>query len=246
MDKQTLGITFTLAAISMFVVSTSAMAEGSAPNPEETSGDVSDLARLRQQEYEINHLGLFQDAEASAEPAESRGRWTLAYQGKDMKPLEGSAFYERVGRSDLALAYQRKQGLKVGLTATGGIFFGLGVLVEVVALAAASSGGCSSSTYFGCIGSRIEADAAGKVALIGLGLIAGGTGLLVGGFVINPNPVSDAEARRLVDEYNQRLKERLGVSAKPESTPEQREKVRIALAPAISTSGGGLSLQVSF
>ena len=157
MDKQTLGITFTVAAISMFVVSTSAMAEGSAPNPEETSHDASDLARLRQQEYEIDHLGLFADAEASAEPAKSRGRWTLAYEGKDMKPLEGSSFYEKVGRSDLALAYQRKQGLKVGLTATGGIFLGLGFLFEVGALIAASSGGCSSSTYFGCIGSAVEA-----------------------------------------------------------------------------------------
>jgi len=246
MDKQTLGITFTVAAISMFVVSTSAMAEGSAPNPEETSGDASDLARLRQQEYQINHLGLFQDADASAESAESRSRWTLAYEGKDMKPLEGFAFYEKVGRSDLALAYQRKQGLKVGLTATGGIFFGLGVLFEVGALAAASSGGCSSSTYLGCVGSGIGAGAAGTAAFIGFGLIGVGTGLLAGGFVINPNPVGDAEARRLVDEYNQRLKERLGMSSELESTPEQREKVQIKVAPAISTSGGGLSLRVSF
>jgi len=36
------------------------------------------------------------------------------------------------------------------------------------------------------------------------------------------------------------------MSSELESTPEQREKVQIKVAPAICTSGGGLSLQVSF
>ena len=183
--------------------------------------DSSETDSRVQQEYEANRLGLFVGTDARAKP-KSADRWTLAYEGRDMKPLEGTAFYEKIGRPDLVRDYHLKQLAKIVLGVTGGLTLAYGVVLGLYA-----AGG---SDFFKIPGWYPVA------------FIVGGTGLLVWGLLIDPNPVNELEARGLVDAYNQRLKDRLGLS----SEREHRSAVRVAVAPMVSSAGGGLSLQLSF
>ncbi len=159
-------------------------------------------------------------------------------------PLEGSAFYEKIGRRDLLETYQRRVQLKNGLKILGTLTTAVGLVLSVAVFT--SNNDCPNpSRDFQCIGSGIGKNRQLAVGLIGVGLAAGATGMLVAGFVINHDPVDARGARQLADEYNQKQTNASGDRSEGEAA-KSRAKVQIAVAPLASKSGGGVALQVSF
>ncbi len=159
-------------------------------------------------------------------------------------PLEGSAFYEKIGRRDLLETYQRRVQLKNGLKILGTLTTAVGLVLSVAVFT--SNNDCPNpSRDFQCIGSGNFKNLQLAAGLIGVGLAAGGTGMLVAGFVINPDPVDAREARQLADEYNQKQTNPSGDRSEAEGA-KRRAKVQISVAPLASKSGGGVALQLSF
>ena len=172
-----------------------------------------------QKEHELHHIGL-------------------------LEPLEGPAFYEKLGRPDLVEAYRNREQLKNGLKILGGVTTAGGLVLGMAALF--SGNDCVSTPSDWCLAPRVSKSSRLTLGLVGLGLVAGGTGMLVAGFVINPNPVDAVEARQLADEYNAKLKDRLGVASEFAPARQYRPPVRISVAPMLSTSTNGIALQLSF
>jgi hypothetical protein len=108
-----------------------------------------------------------------------------------------------------------------------------------------SNSDCTSPRDFGCVDKDFKNHQL-TLGLVGLGLAAGGTGMLVAGFVINPNPIDAIQARKLADEYNDKLRNSLGIESSIESSQRYRPPLRLTVAPLLSTSGGGLALHLSF
>jgi hypothetical protein len=173
-----------------------------------------------QKEHELHHIGL-------------------------LEPLEGPAFYEKLGRPDLVEAYRNREQLKNGLKILGGVTTAVGLVLGIAAVSSIGSD-CVSTPSNWCFGPRVSKNSQLIGGLVGLGLVAGGTGMLVAGFVINPNPVDAVEARQLADEYNAKLKDRLGVASEFAPARQYRPPVRISVAPMLSTSTNGIALQLSF
>jgi len=183
------------------------------------------------------------DAASSASPevgnASTRAEQAIAI------PLEGSAFYEKIGRRDLLETYQRRVQLKNGLKILGALTTAAGLVLSVAAFT--SNNDCPNpSRDSWCIGSGISKNRQLAAGLIGAGLAAGGTSMLVAGFVINPDPVDAREARQLADEYNQKQTNASGDRSEAEAAKKSQATVQIAVAPLASKSGGGLALQLSF
>jgi hypothetical protein len=58
-------------------------------------------------------------------------------------------------------------------------------------------------------------------AIVGLGGGVVGGALFLAGAATNPNPIGAAQMRELADRYNRQLKERLGVSLVPLTSPDR-------------------------
>ncbi len=121
-------------------------------------------------------------------PDRSSRRWA-PFQGKDKHTLDHPTFYKLMGREDLASAYKRNQGVQVGL-----LVGGLGLVIGGVVV-----------MYNGA-----KTD--------DRSLVYGGVGVAVGGLVAftiaryyQVDPITEAEARELADEYNRSVLRRAGV-----------------------------------
>lgn len=155
-------------------------------------------------------------------------RFTLAYQGKYKKHLEGDAFYEAVGRSDLAAQYRSRRTRRT-LLLTGG------------SLAAVGGG---TMTLFGLMGPCVKEDARSFACLErdkgllvpGLVLAGGGMVALLMGATTEPHPVDAPEVRRIADEYNQKLKGELGLAEAPRRHASPGLELQVG---ALLTPGGG-------
>ena len=121
-------------------------------------------------------------------PDQSSRRW-LPFQGKDRRTFDHPAFYRLMGGEDLAAAYSRNQGVQIALLVAG---LGVGVAGGVVIYNAGQSHNQTN-------------------AYIGLGMMAGGA---VSFFIARSytiDPISEADARELADEYNRNVLRRAGV-----------------------------------
>jgi hypothetical protein len=140
--------------------------------------------------------------------------WT-AYRGKYRSRLPGADFYLAIDRPDLASAYRRRHAAELSL-----IFGGIG----------ATLGGL----YLGGRGWLT----AGAV------LVTAGLGGILAGWILEPDPVNESEAREAADVYNKKLKRRLGlVGAGP---PAGAPKTAFSWAPIVTTVGGGIQFGHTF
>jgi hypothetical protein len=192
----------------------------------EVGKTVSATAAEAQERYDREFVWFEEWVGVSAQSGAVVAAWTVPYQGKYRKQIDGPEFYEIVGRPDLADEYRGTRNLRTGLMIGGGVLTlgGLGVAM--------------SSLFKDCDLDDTACEDSVTNMLIAGG-VAGGVGL-IGTYIamaINPHPVEPAEARRLADEYNQRLKKELGLAARDVDAGPQ---LRAGLAAF--PGGGGVSL----
>lgn len=165
--------------------------------------------------------------------------WAEPHQGKYRKPLPGAEFYRAVGREDLAKSYENRRNTKILVTVLGTAVC-LGGLIYALQ-------GAGTVDYSAYNADQLQAANDGKLTT---GLVL----MTIGGLVaplpwlFSSHPVDAPEARRLADEYNQRLKARLGL-AQEESGSVSRQRaasVEVMAIPFARRNGGGLALVGTF
>jgi hypothetical protein len=171
-------------------------------------------------------------------PDRSSRRW-LPFQGKDHKTLDHPSFYRLMGRDDLASAYSRNQGVQIGFL-VGGLGAGVG---GVAILYSAAQSHDHTTAY------------------TGLGVMAAGAVLFMIAWNYTVDPISEAEARELADDYNRNVLRRAGVpiaddddsDAAPQPTPPTPFTRPAPPAPRKSWAfafpaqgGGGLGIAGTF
>ncbi|MCP3138186.1 hypothetical protein [Pyxidicoccus xibeiensis] len=176
-------------------------------------------------------------------------RWSLPYEGKYKKPLEGDAFYRKVGREDLVEAYAGRMRMKTVLGVIGGAAMLGGGFVAYQGFTG-NEENCQAGTpgFRECFDREMEqADRKFVTVLIGTGIFSAGAGLIVGAVRLTPHPVTPHEARQLADVYNKQLQADLGLSEQPAPEPRKRPGViQASLTPMVGPQGGGLLLNGSF
>jgi hypothetical protein len=168
---------------------------------------VSTAAAEAQEKYDREFVWFENWAAVSANSGVVMSTWSVPYQGKYKKNIDGPEFYEVVGRHDLAEEYRSSDHWKTGWMIGGGVLTLGGAALMVTSLM--TMGGCDIDDT-ACEDSSMNQLIAGSAAMVG-----GGIGFLVSA-AINPHPVDLAEARRLADEHNQKLKKDLGLAARDE------------------------------
>ncbi|MRI88952.1 hypothetical protein FGE12_12415 [Aggregicoccus sp. 17bor-14] len=167
--------------------------------------------------------------------------WSAPYEGKFKKPLQGKAFYERLGRKDLVAAYEQRMTAKVVMGVLGGAaLVGGGVLMYQGISAEPKL--CGLDAPPSCSSSRGMTK-----AVLGLGAALGGGGLIMGARLMSPHPVSGSQARELADDYNKRLRGELGLEddgapKKPAVPPVLQAQLGATVGP----QGAGLQLSGTF
>ncbi len=170
--------------------------------------------------------------------------WTRLYRGKYDEPVRGSKFYDIIGRDDLKKKYRRRMGLKIGLAVGGTV---VGVTVASIGLAAILSNSTATPANFGeddplgmgdGKGGQKISDA-GAWAMFGTGFAVVLVGQMTGWF-LKAHPIKPPEARKLVDEYNRKLRRKLGI---PEPTAH---RLPVHVGIAAGPSGGGLTVRGRF
>jgi hypothetical protein len=146
--------------------------------------------------------------------ASFRGRTWAPYLGKYHRPLAGRDFYRAIERPDLASVYTHRQTVEWSLL--------LGGWATIL-----------SSPFVGAKTSR---------GVTGVMLLAGITSVIVG-WILEPDPLDESEAREAADIYNKSLKRRLDLTPAAPSSPP---RTTVTWAPFIAPSAGGLALAVSF
>lgn len=204
------------------------------------------------EQYEQQYIGFDELVAIHGQTGAVMTRTTLPYEGKFKKPLEGDAFYQKVGRQDLVQAYQDKMTTKTVLGVTGGAAALVGAIVGINGIAAKNED-CGSTTNYtnfqACFDRNSQRfDEKQKTFLTGMGISAAGLGLLMVGIFINPHPITPSEARELADDYNKKLKAGLGLSedGKPIAPPERPAALQARFSPVFRSDGGGLVLSGTF
>lgn len=147
--------------------------------------------------------------------------YAAPFRGKYQEQISWSVFYEQVGGKNLRYRYNRNRVLKwSGMLLAPGVFY-LGL---------------AQPWRDGAL--KYDDKAAGNVALTFVGV---SLGMCSGGYYLSPHPASLAESRRLADEYNRRLKERLGLAV----VPDRETRIVVGFAPTIE-GGGVIGVSVGF
>lgn len=206
------------------------------------------------EQYELRHIG-FDDYVTLAfmySPVAIVGRprqWSVPYEGKYKKPLEGEAFYQKLGRDDLLAEYQSRSTTKLTLKIVGGVVAVGGLTFAIASLASSPDSHCSLGPNFESCWRRKDAAEARTATKfwVGTGVGMVGTGLLMWGVFRNPHPINASEAREMADGHNKRLRQELGLTDVPAPAPRKRSNVITArLTPVIGPHAGGLLVDGSF
>jgi hypothetical protein len=163
------------------------------------------------------------------------GQGWRVFQGRPDDELEAPAFYQMLGRDDLADAYRLRHTLMLGGYVAGGLAF---IAAGVLAVRKSDFSACSSQldpvAYQRCSDDHLNSPAPAVIAL-GVGLAAS---VFASYFYRNPQPIDEHDAKALADAYNQQLRRQLGLPV-----AARRPIVRdLALAPYLSSRAAGLAL----
>ncbi|MEM9454949.1 MAG: hypothetical protein AAGF11_12270 [Myxococcota bacterium] len=153
-------------------------------------------------------------------------------------PLPKDEFYTYIGREDLAKRYRRRNAVRVGLLAGGGLTAATGLtLMLALPLAAVIQEGDASleCDTFECsdAADARQKQRVGRGLGIGGGLLVGGIAMLVVGGKIRPHTATAAEVQQMGEQYNEDLRKELGVR-------------RIAIRGAANRHGGSVVLSGRF
>jgi len=180
------------------------------------SSDSAKSKAAASEEFDQNFIWFQEVVTVNAQNGSVMGSTAIPLQGKYRKPLEGAAFYEAIDRPDLASSYRTRQIVR-------GSLIGVGVAGIV--------GGALAPLY---------ASDENRWTTMGA-VLGGGVVLALVGGSIDGHPIPATEARRLADEHNSRLKERLGLASRDASAPK---KIKAGLFA--TREGGGVTLGGSF
>jgi hypothetical protein len=208
------------------------------PNTAQSTVDsVTRVAQDAQAQYEKKYV-WFEDAAYVNAYGGVVSHFSVAYQGKSRVPLSGEAFYLAIDRTDLADRYRARRGTRLGLmlgggaVSVGGMVMALsGVGTRCVRMDAREFGGCLQRENEELLIPGIVVGSAGVVAM------------LVGALVPH-HPVDALEARRLAEEYNEKLKGELGLAAAPAPARAREPKVEVSVGGALLRGGGALVVGV--
>ena len=164
-----------------------------------------------------------------------------AMRGERRENIDGPAFYELVGRSDLADAYRTRRKVRIAGLVTAGV----GAAVTIYGFARFVSAddrtdACrfEDPAYFDCLEAGRDADqveARGNLRTMALGMGISVIGGLVWHYVAK-EPVDNDTRRGLADVYNRELRERLGIP----------ELARVEVNPYATATGGGVAISGQF
>ncbi|WP_141594465.1 hypothetical protein [Myxococcus sp. AB056] len=243
-------------AIIALLTTTPTLANEEAESPAPIAESNPPLSREEAlEQYELRHIGFdeYIAVTLSYSPLAVRSppsRWTVPYEGKYKKPLEGEAFYQKLGRDDLVAEYQSRSATKLTLKIVGGVVM-VGGLVYGIATPGAQSEDCELGPDFSaCIDRNFAAgDRKRNMFLVGMGVSLVGVGLLGWGIFYNPHPIASSEARELADGHNKRLRQELGLSDVPAPAPGPRKRpyvIQARLTPVFGPNSGGLLVDGRF
>lgn len=164
-----------------------------------------------------------------------------AMRGERRENIDGAAFYELVGRPDLADGYRTRRKVRIAGLVTAGV--GVGVMLYGLASFATAenhTAACRSESpdYHECFKAGMDADhaeAMGNFRTMFFGMGVSAIGSLVWYYVAK-EPVDNDTRRGLADVYNRELRERLGI---PEVT-------RVEVNPYATVTGGGVAISGEF
>ncbi|RKH64751.1 hypothetical protein, partial [Corallococcus aberystwythensis] len=202
-----------------------------AVTPQAPERPVLSFAEAKEQ-YELRHIG-FDDYVVTAvspwavgnggwsmSPPKTVARWTLPYEGKHKKPLEGVAFYEKLGKADLVDEYQSNMRKKILIGVAGGATMVAGSAL-ILGVLGPKDKDCDLGRpdFSACVRGNLDrGDKRLTLSLIGMGVALVGVGVLTYGVWLTPHPVAPYKARELADGYNQQLQRELGLSDDPAPT----------------------------
>jgi hypothetical protein len=205
---------------------------------------VDDTPTRPQIDYDLNYIGF--DDFLVVGPHFGAQRWTIPYEGKFKKPLDGAAFYEKLGRQDLVQSYESRSRLRTGLMIAGVAVAAGGIAYATIGMASnhLDCGNLSSPGFSACVAHGANFDAT-PLIIGGVVTLVGG-GVFLGGASINPDPVDVVQMRQLAEQYNESLRgNAMNSDPEPASGPSSPE-VRLAVSPVLGGSGGGLQLEMVF
>jgi hypothetical protein len=142
-------------------------------------------------------------------------KW-VALQGDLDERLEPDDFYQKVGRPDLATAYDHRRDIMIGAY----VVTGLGAGLAAYALMSGSDDGNDDWNEHVFIGAGLVAVVAGTVGTV---------------YRFHLQPISESEAKQLAEQHNQALRRRLGLPV-----------VDVRVAPVATGTNGGLALSGKF
>jgi hypothetical protein len=140
-----------------------------------------------------------------ADPSQERG--FSAFQGTLNRPLRGAAFYEAVGRSDLAARYRLNDAIRWSLVGGGALATVAGATLNLLE----GPPRCADPESKGRVrlvpGDGCLKDAPTN-APVYYAVVIGGMTALVAGLLFDPHPVDAAGARMLAADFNRSLRTR--------------------------------------
>ncbi len=164
---------------------------------------------------------------------------TFFFQGKYRKPIAGADLYDAIGRPDLAAIYRDRLTRKLILVSAG---LALVVGGGVYTLAALPKGNPQSVQE-----AQTAMDATRKATVVGAVISSGGLVLTAIGAFLRVDPLDTFEVRRLVDEYDRRLQEKLELGAAGSGTsPPRADGPRLSVGVAPGQGGAMASLAIAF
>jgi hypothetical protein len=204
----------------------------------------------RQEQYEQRHIAFDEIVAVNAGTGTVVSQWTVPYEGKYRKPLQGKAFYEKVGRRDLVKAYEDKLAMKTVIGVLGGAaVVGGGLLTYSGVTTGNEQCDAFSSSFDACFErNRQSFDRGMSKTMLGIGVAAGGLGILVAAALVSPHPVSASQARELADGYNKKLKAELGLG-EPEDAPTRPHLppvLQARVGATVGPRGAGLLVSGTF
>lgn len=161
-------------------------------------------------------------------------------QGLQRKPVDGGEFYEIIERPDLAKKYKVRRGLRLGL-GIGLPLAGLGIALGGTPLLVQGLDRLSQPEFGAGPQPTPEHDRMVRDSII---MFSVGGGLMLTGVMVSAllrsHPVKGNELYDLVDTYNRKLLERLGLSEEDIAVKD------LQVGMGMANNGGGISLSGRF
>lgn len=215
-----------MAGLVVLTLAVTAYAGDKKPEEQRTTGSEA------LENYQKSYLWFAEGVSVHPYTGRVMSTWSILYRGKYKQPIEWEDFYNTVGRKDLADEYNSGVAIRTGLVIGGIVVGAAGAGMMFIPLRSTGEG------------EQFDEDM--KWMYIGGGVMLAGSLVALFGAYYDPQPVDASEARRLADEYNQRLMEELGLSAGDVAAPAPMQQPSVGVSPFVAPGGGGLMFGLEF